>query len=80
MPAQWNLLAGFRKEISPRFNASIGLIHAPFVDLWILYPSVNFSAITNFDLDLFLQSFFGKSNDSFGVMGHTLFLRGKWSF
>ena len=80
MPAQWNLLVGFRKEISPRFNASIGLIHAPFVDLWILYPSVNFSVITNVDLDLFLQSFFGESNDSFGVMGHTLFLRGKWSF
>jgi hypothetical protein len=80
MPAQWNLLAGFRKEISPRFNASIGLIHAPFVELWIFYPSVNFSVITNVDLDLFVQSFFGKNNDSFGVIGHTLFLRGKWSF
>ena len=80
MPAQWNLLLGFRKEINPRCNASIGLIHSPFVQLWILYPSMNYSIVSNLDLDLFWQSFYGKSSGAFGVIGQTCFMRLKWSF
>lgn len=80
MPAQWNLLVGFRKEISPRCNAAIGLIHSPFVELWIMYPSINYSIVTNLDLDLFWQSLYGKINGAFGVIGQTGFMRLKWSF
>jgi hypothetical protein len=80
MPAQWNFLLGFRKEISPRCNTSIGMIHAPFVQLLILYPSLNYSLLTNLDLDLFWQSFYGKSSRAFGVIGQTCFIRLKWSF
>ena len=80
MPARWNLLVGYRKEISPRLNGSIGLIHSPLVDLWIVYPSLRFSMITDLDIDLFWQSFFGNDHEAFGVISHTCFLRGKWSF
>jgi hypothetical protein len=80
MPAQWNVLIGFRKEISPRLNSSIGLIHSPFVNLWIIYPSLSFSAITDLDIDIFWQSFYGMNQDSFGVISHSFFLRGRWSF
>ena len=80
MPARWNLLVGFRKEINPRLKSSIGLIHSPFVDLWIVYPSISYSIITDLDIDLFWQSFIGNDHDAFGVISHSFFLRGKWSF
>lgn len=80
MPARWNVLVGYRKEISPRLNGSIGLLHSPLVDLWIIYPSLRFSVITDLDIDIFWQSFFGNQNKAFGVISHSCFLRAKWSF
>lgn len=80
MPTRWNLLSGLSKEITPIFNARFSFIYSPFAKLLVVLPSLSYGIITNLDVDLFWQSFMASSNGSFKAIGHTAFLRGKWSF
>lgn len=80
MPTRWNVMAGASKEITPIVNGRIGLLYAPFANLLVFYPSMSVNVVTNLDLDVFLQSLFGATNGKFSAIGHSIFLRGKYSF
>lgn len=80
MPTRWNIMSGASKEITPIVNGRIGLLYAPFSNLMVCYPSISVNVITNLDLDIFLQSLFGTTNGKFSSIGHSIFLRGKYSF
>ena len=80
MPTRWNIMAGTSKEITPIVNGRIGLLYSPFANLVVFYPSISFNVVTNLDLDVFLQSLFGATNGNFSSIGHSIFLRGKYSF
>ena len=80
MPTRWNIMSGASKEITPIVNGKIGLLYAPFANLVVFYPSMSVNVITNLDLDVFLQSLFGATNGNFSSIGHSIFLRGKYSF
>ena len=80
MPTRWNIMSGASKEITPIVNGRIGLLYAPFTNLVVFYPSMSFNVITNLDLDIFLQSLFGTTNGKFSAIGHSIFVRGKYSF
>lgn len=80
MPTRWNIMSGASKEITPIVNGRIGLLFTPFTNLVVFYPSMSVNVITNLDLDVFLQSLFGATNGNFSAIGHSIFLRGKYSF
>ena len=58
----------------------MSVLYAPGTNLVILFPSLQYNAAENFDVNLVWQSFFSELDDSFEAVNHRCFLRLKWSF
>lgn len=80
MPTRWSILAGCSKEITPIINARLNYIYSPVSNLMVLFPSLSFNIITNFDLDLFWQTYWGYYFESLRPLNHTAFVRAKLFF
>jgi hypothetical protein len=80
MPTKWSLLYGFSKEITPVINARLNYLYSPVSQLMVLFPSLSFNIKTNFDLDLFWQTYWGYHIESLRPLNHTGFIRGKLYF
>lgn len=80
MPAKWNTLVTFAKEISPLVSINTSIIYTPQTRHLILLPSVNYSLTENIEASLFWQSFFHYQGSAFDDLSHRSFFRLKWSY
>jgi len=65
--------------ISPLSRATAAMVYSPGVNTLILTPGLSYSIADNWDLDLFLQSFFTELQQ-FDHFSSNVFLRLKWSY
>lgn len=80
MPTKWNLIFTVTKQFSPRFSAGTTSLFAPGTNLLIFFPSIGYNLMTNFDVDVFWQSFFADVRGDFRALRHLGFIRAKFSF
>ena len=80
MPTKWNMIVTAAKELSPLFSARMSTVYAPGTNLLIIFPSFQYNIATNWDLNLFWQSYFIELNDQFQSVNHRCFIQMKWSF
>jgi hypothetical protein len=80
MPTKWNIIFTSAKEINPLLSANMSVLYAPGTNLLIVYPSLQYNAATNLDVNIVWQSFFAEINNRLEAFNHTCFLRMKWSF
>lgn len=80
MPTQWNFLYTLAKDITPLFNASVGVVYSPGSRLFLLLPSFQYNIADNLDINLVWQSFFAEQGEEFEALSHSAFIRFKWSF
>lgn len=80
MPARWNTLIIFVKEISPLLSVNTSAVYTPQTGYLILLPSLSYSLTEDLELSLTLQSYFGNQNSGFDDLLHRGFLRFKWSY
>lgn len=80
MPTRWSLLAGCSKEINPIINFRLNYLYSPVSKLMILFPSITFNVKTNFDADVFWQSYWGTYTGVVRPLNHTAYLRAKLFF
>lgn len=80
MPSRWNLITGFRKEVSPIFNVGSSFVYAPGMDLFIFLPRITYNLNENLDADCIWQSFFMKQQSVFTDMKHICMVRLKYNF
>lgn len=66
--------------ITPLFTTSFSAIANPSDGSFVLNPSIGYSLVTNLDLLLVGQHFFGDNFTEYGDVGQAFFLRLKWSF
>lgn len=80
MPAKWNFLCGFRKEITPLWSTNFSTIYSPGMHFLILVGGMKYSIANNLDMDVFGQSFFAMLQNQFQATQHLFYLRVRWSF
>jgi hypothetical protein len=80
MPTRWNFIITAAKEITPLLSANMSVLYAPGTNFLILFPSLQYNAATNLDVNFVWQSFFAELNRRFEAFNHACFLRMKWSF
>lgn len=80
MPTRWNFIVTAAKEITPLCSVDISVLYAPGTNFLILFPSLQYNAATNLDINIVWQSFFAELNNRFEAFNHTCYLRMKWSF
>lgn len=66
--------------ITPLFTTSLSVIANPSDGSFVLNPSLGYSLVTNLDLLLVGQHFFGDDFTEYGDSGQAFFMRLKWSF
>lgn len=79
MPTRWNLLVHGSRQITPLLSFTTSILFAPGTNWLILFPGVRYNLETNWDIDFVWQSFFAETA-KFGALGHTGFLRVRWSY
>lgn len=80
MPTRWNILTGLSKEISPIINGRFTMVYSPKNNLIVFFPSINFSLLSNLDLNIFWQTFLASSSGKISPVNHGGFIRARWSF
>lgn len=80
LPVKWAAAVTSSKEITPLFSASLSVIYAPRVRLFLLLPGLKYNLATNLDVDLVWQSFIADVGGSLEGIAHNGYLRLKWSF
>jgi len=66
--------------LTPLFTTSLSVISNPSDGSLVLNPSLGYSLVTNLDLLLVGQHFFGDDFTEYGNIGQAFFMRLKWSF
>jgi hypothetical protein len=79
-PFRYSFYAGVTKSFTPITSMNVAVIYSPTNNTLILFPFFAWNAAKNLDLDLTIQSFFGKQETKYQSLGTTIFLRGRWSF
>lgn len=80
MPARWSIIAVTSKQFTPDLNCSLRLVYSPQINLFIVYPVLNYHLFTNLDADLIYQSFFLELQNKFQATSHNLYVRLKLKF
>jgi hypothetical protein len=80
MPTKWNGMITTSKKFTPLFTATISTLYAPGANLLILFPMLQYSIVTNLDVNLVWQSFFSEVQHTFQAVSHQAYVRMKWSF
>ncbi len=78
-PFRYSALISSVFTISPLSTATIAMVYSPGVNTLILTPGFSYSIADNWDLNLFIQSFFSEV-DQFDHFSSSVFLRLKWSY
>lgn len=69
-------------QFHPLWNGGLGVMLFPPNKAFFLSPFLTWNALSNFDLDLIVQGFYGEDfiTGEFRSLSTSYFLRGKWSF
>lgn len=78
-PFRYTALLNSAFTLSPLSTATVGLVYSPGANTLILTPSFSYSIADNWDLNVFIQSFFTEI-DQFEHFSSSVFLRLKWSY
>lgn len=78
MPFEYSTYLQFAREFTPIFRGNFGAIYSPTRDSVIVMPGLDYSIATNWELSFIGQSFF--EFEDYKSLGHSLFLRARWSF
>lgn len=78
--ARYSLFGQISKPITPLFTGSISGIVNPSDHSFYVGPSLSYSLLSNLELMLSGQLFFGEQGTEFGDIGQIAFGRLKWSF
>lgn len=78
--ARYSLFGQVSKPITPLFSGSFSGIVNPLDGSFYVGPTVTYSLLTNLELMLTGQLFFGETGTEFGDTGRLAFGRLKWSF
>ncbi|HEX5624676.1 MAG TPA: hypothetical protein VFX48_01560 [Saprospiraceae bacterium] len=79
-PAHFAVLGSASKALTGLLSASLTVLYGDRRNLLLLYPGISWNTADNFQIDLTGQSFFSKLLSSYGSVGHSLYLRARWSF
>lgn len=80
-PSTWTFAANGSGQLSPLINVSFVTIYAPDNNLTILVPTLTYSIVENWDVDLIAQSVFLKVPTlKYGHAASSGYLRLRWSF
>ena len=66
--------------LSPILHLSTGLMYSPAGNSVIFLPTLTWSVANNWVIDLVVQSFAAKQNNSYSVLGNSCYARVKWGF
>lgn len=80
MPTKWTLIGSTAKEFSPLLSFRTSIVFSPGTNLFIFYPSLKYSVMPDFDVDLVLQSFFLRQSSAFENLNNSVFVKASWSF
>ena len=80
MPTMYNYILRIKKELSPITAVGGNIIYAPRVNMIILMPSFNYNISNSLDADIFIQSFYLKSESRIKSMTDYGILRLRFSF
>ncbi len=81
MPDKVNLLLQTRKSFNAIFTGTFSVIYSPTKNLLIILPYLTYSIATNWDLDLFIQSFFAEELlNKYKTFGNSINVRLKWNY
>ena len=78
--ARYSVFGQVSKPITPLFTGSISGIVNPSDHSFYVGPSLSYSLLSNLELMLTAQLFFGEQGTEFGDIGQIGFGRLKWSF
>jgi hypothetical protein len=79
MPTKYSGIVSISYPFSPIFSGGLVSIYSPGVNTLFLMPSLNHSISNNWEVALFGQAFWMKT-DEFKNIGNGIYLRFKWSF
>ena len=79
-PSRWATVIVAQQQLSALSSGSIALIYSPNGDLLIASPTVTLSIAQDWDLDLIGQTFFATSQNTWGHLGTSAFLRLRYSY
>lgn len=80
MPTRYNYILRIKKELSPIAAIGGNMIYAPRVNMIILMPSFNYNISNSLDVDVFIQSFYLKSESRIKSMTDYGIVRLRFSF
>jgi hypothetical protein len=80
MPAQWTFIAITSKQLTADLSSCLRMVYSPQINLFIVYPSLNYHLLANIDVDLIYQSYFLELQKKFQATSHTIFIRLKLKF
>lgn len=80
MPTRYNYILRIKKELSPIAAIGGNMIYAPRVNMIILMPSFNYNISNSLDVDVFIQSFYLKSESRIKSMTDYGIIRLRFSF
>ena len=78
MPYTYSGFLQLAKEFTPIFKGSFSTVYSPTRHAVIILPSLDYSVATNWELNFTGQSFF--EFEEYQSLGHSLFVRLRWSF
>lgn len=79
-PFRYNFYAGVMRELTPINNVNVAFIYSPEFNTLIFFPSFNWNASNNLDIDLTGQTFFLSDKGIYRMASSNIFLRGRFSF
>lgn len=79
-PYRFSIAGTVSKQLNPVRTLQCTIVYSPSRNDFILFPSVSWNLLTNFDLDLTGQGFAAARKKTRLVQAGAIYLRGKWSF
>ncbi len=80
MPFEHTYFIQVSKTINPLLNVAVAGMYSPMKNTLVVFPTMNFSLSTDWDLALVAQSFFAETDKEYKTMGNAIYLRIRWSF
>ncbi|WHF52498.1 hypothetical protein QGN23_04260 [Chryseobacterium gotjawalense] len=80
MPTKWTVIGTVAKELNPLLSVRSSIVFSPGTNLLILYPSLKYNIMPDFDLDFILQSFFARGNSALENLNNNLYIKATWNF
>lgn len=79
-PYRWSVFGQASYPVNPLFSGGLSAMVFPSDGGFFLSPFLTFSVVSNLDLDLLSQLFWGDAGEGYTMLARVGYLRVKWSF